>query len=472
MKKHNLIFLLLLFVLPSFAQEAKVQQWKNIVSKNKKDTITLLILDSLARHFGGISTDSGTYYWQQIKTLAEALNDKKRIRSAKRVIAQRYFAQGKTAQALQEQYDNLAISEEANDSLNISQDYLAIGNSYKEYGDFVKALYFFKKGYDIGLALQNEIQLHVASLNLGYTYAQLNKLDSALYYEQQGYTIAVKRNDGQVFVRIAEIYFGDIQFKLKNYSIAASYYSAAYVKMLLERQTKFGSRPLVWVSLGLANCFKVFNNLDSSLFFAKNGLGIAKKIDYLKGIRDAQKIISEVYDSKHQVDSAFYYNKLYVASNDSLDNRDKSSALESLNFEKNLEEKQKQAEIVKQKEERQYNLQLAVMAIGILLAGIIFLLLSNSFIVSYRVVGFLSVLVLLVVFEFINLLIHPFLEKVTHHSPLLMLLALVTIAALIIPLHHKLEHFITQKLVEKNKAIRLANAKKTIEELEIKEQNT
>ena len=47
-----------------------------------------------------------------------------------------------------------------------------------------------------------------------------------------------------------------------------------------------------------------------------------------------------------------------------------------------------------------------------------------------------------------------------------MLLALVCIAALLIPLHHKLEKWATHKLVEKNKQIRLANAKKTIEELE------
>ena len=47
-----------------------------------------------------------------------------------------------------------------------------------------------------------------------------------------------------------------------------------------------------------------------------------------------------------------------------------------------------------------------------------------------------------------------------------MLLALVAIASLIVPLHHKLENWSINKLVEKNKAIRLANAKKTIEELE------
>ena len=81
-------------------------------------------------------------------------------------------------------------------------------------------------------------------------------------------------------------------------------------------------------------------------------------------------------------------------------------------------------------------------------------------------IEFLGVVALLIVFEFLNLLLHPFLERVTHHSPVLMLLALVCIAALLVPLHHKIEHWATAKLVEKNKKIRLALAKKTIEQLE------
>ncbi len=71
-------------------------------------------------------------------------------------------------------------------------------------------------------------------------------------------------------------------------------------------------------------------------------------------------------------------------------------------------------------------------------------------------------------FEFINLLFHPWLASVTHESPVLMLLALVLIASLLIPLHHRLEKWIKEKLVEKNKAIRLVAAKKTVEELEKK----
>lgn len=73
---------------------------------------------------------------------------------------------------------------------------------------------------------------------------------------------------------------------------------------------------------------------------------------------------------------------------------------------------------------------------------------------------------MLIVFEFINLLLHPYLGEITHHSPLRMLLIMVCIAALLSPLHYRIEHWITHKLVEKNNRIRLAIAKKTIEKLE------
>jgi hypothetical protein len=86
-------------------------------------------------------------------------------------------------------------------------------------------------------------------------------------------------------------------------------------------------------------------------------------------------------------------------------------------------------------------------------------------------ITFFGVIALLIVFEFLNLFLHPFLEKITNHSPVLMLLALVCIAALLVPFHHRLEKWAINKLVEKNKSIRLAAAKKTIEKLENNQPN-
>jgi hypothetical protein len=144
---------------------------------------------------------------------------------------------------------------------------------------------------------------------------------------------------------------------------------------------------------------------------------------------------------------------------DSIATMGKSQQLSLLLVKKDIELEQQQAT-------RAQDLQFAFIAVGILAFIIIFLLLSRSIITNTRVISFLGVVALLIVFEFLNLLLHPFLEKVTHHSPLLMLLALVCIAALLVPLHHKLEKWATAKLVAKNKAIRLAEARKTIEELE------
>ena len=137
-----------------------------------------------------------------------------------------------------------------------------------------------------------------------------------------------------------------------------------------------------------------------------------------------------------------------------------------MKFEDELKQQQLAAEKIKAEEQRKQNIQYAVLALGIIIFVILFLALSRRHITNPKVIQFLGVVALLVVFEFLNLLLHPFLERITHHSPVLMLLALVCIAALLVPLHHKLEKWATHKLVEKNKAIRLAAAKKTIEQLE------
>lgn len=69
-------------------------------------------------------------------------------------------------------------------------------------------------------------------------------------------------------------------------------------------------------------------------------------------------------------------------------------------------------------------------------------------------------------FEFVNLFLHPLLGDLTNHSPLLMLGILVLIAALLIPLHHRIEHWIVTKMTINNKQIRLAAAKRAVAKLE------
>jgi hypothetical protein len=137
-----------------------------------------------------------------------------------------------------------------------------------------------------------------------------------------------------------------------------------------------------------------------------------------------------------------------------------------MTFEDELRQQKSEEEKLIKERQRKENIQYALLALGIITFVILFLALSRRHITNTKLIQFLGVVALLVVFEFLNLLLHPFLERITNHSPVLMLLALVCIASLLVPMHHKLEKWATHKLVEKNKQIRLASARKTIEELE------
>ncbi|MBK7433037.1 MAG: hypothetical protein IPI66_03465 [Chitinophagaceae bacterium] len=182
--------------------------------------------------------------------------------------------------------------------------------------------------------------------------------------------------------------------------------------------------------------------------------------------------LRQAFDSLHQNDSAYHYARMESELNARIFSQDNINKVQALAFNEQLREIEDEARAADEAEARKNNIQYALIAIGIIVLFMLYLLLSRSFITNTRLIEFFGVVALLIVFEFLNLLLHPFLVRITHHSPILMLLSLVGIASLLVPLHHKIEKWTTARLVEKNKQIRLAAAKKTIEQLEGKKKNS
>ena len=286
-----------------------------------------------------------------------------------------------------------------------------------------------------------------------------NQIDSAFFYAQKMVEHSIKTND--TLSSYLNIRMGNVYLKMSQPEIAYVFYKKG-IKVALKT---LRISDIISAYLSMAYYFNKMNQTDSALYYWKKPFEYDPKETFLSRFSTSRKIY-DYYFKKGNNDSAVKYINIYIVANDSINSNKKVVQLQiaKLDYELNQQELEKTKE--EEKENRKHNMQLVITAIAILTTVILFLLLSRSILVSHKVVGFLSVLVLLVVFEFINLLIHPFLERITHHSPVLMLLGLVAIASMIIPLHHRLEHWTTKILVEKNKAVRLANAKKTIEELE------
>ena len=204
---------------------------------------------------------------------------------------------------------------------------------------------------------------------------------------------------------------------------------------------------------------------DSSLTYDEKALTYALADNAPKRLIEVYKHLAALYKGKDN-DKAVKYFGLESALRDSLFTSQRKREIANLTY--NEEDKQKEltTAALHAKEERKQNIQYAAIAIVLIAFVIIFLALSSSIIVKPKFIEFFGILGLLAVFEFINIVIHPYVSDVVNHSPVLILLTMIFIAALLVPVHTWLEKWITHRLVEKNKKIRLAAAKKTIATLE------
>jgi tetratricopeptide (TPR) repeat protein len=454
MKKTSSFLLSILIAGAVVAQSSKIDSLKNLLKTEKKDTSRAKISLSIASAYGEISSDSTlSYLFEAIKLADKTGYYPLQIRA-------RYGAgyimgyTGNYVKALQMLLQAKTLAQKKNDTAAIRGYYFNLGHLYKRQQDYRKAadnylLSIEKDGSSTG----------VPEMNLGQVYMELGQPDSALFYNTRAYeTLHRLKNTiyiGGVLATMARAYE-----KRGELLLARTYLSMAEEIMLLQsKQNKQHT------CLEISKFFASAGKKDSSIFYAKKALRIQGGELFKPNLFDAASMLSKLYEGQN-ADSAYQFLKMSVTLNQEMLSSEKSQQLQTLRFEDELEQQKEAQERQQNAQERKHNLQYAAIALGLVTFFVFFLLFSHSVIANQRLIKFLGILALLIVFEFINLFIHPYLDKLTNHSIPLMLGIMVCIAALLIPLHHKLEHWITHKLVEKNKKIRLAAAKKTIEQLE------
>jgi uncharacterized protein YxeA len=369
-------------------------------------------------------------------------------------------------QALECQFKSLSFAESAKNFQDIWLATKEVGVSFKQLKNYSEALRYLKKAVPLinmasvnGSDVSNRTYTHLAEVFLG-----LAQPDSALRYIQLANEATVKEKDAYGYARVLYI-FASVYKAKGDIDLAESYYK----KCIAFSNAENIYAPYVTATTDYGQY--LFDNRQYNIAkeYILSGFNKAKDAKNKSAMINGAALLRKVYYALGQKDSSYYYATVKDAYSDSVYSEQQRNQIQNLAFTQLIKEKEDEAKLSEESQQRKQNIQYALLAFGIISFVILFLALSRRHITNTKVIQFLGVVALLVVFEFLNLLLHPFLERITHHSPVLMLLALVGIAALLVPLHHKLEKWATHKLVEKNKAIRLASAKKTIEELENKQ---
>ncbi len=351
--------------------------------------------------------------------------------------------------------------EQRKDSFGIFNTYRIIGATYMSAKDYEQAAKYSKR--EIDFAKNDKHLLSRIYNGIACIYGEGKMPDSGMLYAEKAVKMDGElKNDYQLAISTSTL--GENYIAAGEHDVALPFLrrSAGYYK----RNGAPSPYMDAYLKNDFAEIFLATKMYDSSNYYSRQALLLSVPLDIKDQSMRSYEYLYKSFEQTNQQDSLNKYFRLTMLTKDSLLSLEKVKSIQALTFQEQLRQQEAEAEKIKAAEERHQNIQYAILAFGIITLIILFLLLSRRIITNTKMIEFLGAVALLIVFEFLNLLLHPFLERVTHHSPFLMLLALVFIAALLVPLHHKLEHWATHKLVEKNKTIRLAAAKKTIEQLE------
>ena len=456
MKKIIILFYLIVSIQTVFSQSKNIDTTLQKIATEKDDDIRIDLILSIFTLTNETNPEQGIRNGQKVLIQSIKKGDKIAEAMALATLGANYRLIGNTIKGLDYELKAMPIAEQTgNLKLMIwIKNWLAV--IYKDRTEYARAVTVLSSAEKMATQIKPNIIQGGTLLSLGEIYLLMNNLDSALMYLQRAYEFCM-RNNFKVYIGNICTDLGEVHGKLGNTSVALGYFNLGIQDALITKKPRY----LNWAYAALAQYYHDANRNDSSIVYAKKAIGAVQNTAYSNlSIRPA-KLLSGIYENVNN-DSAVKYLKIYLAANDSLFSIKAVQQAQVLNFEDELRQQELVAEKLKEAEQRKQNIQYALLALGIITFIIFYLLLSRSFITSAKVIEFFGVIALLIIFEFLNLLLHPFLERITHHSPLLMLLALVGIAALLVPLHHYLQKIVTHKLVEKNKTIRLANAKKTI----------
>ena len=452
-----LLSLLYSITITGNSQQHYIDSLSKLLTAPQHDTTLVNIYFDLGRYSG---KDSALYYFDKAVELSEKLNAGRDIVNFKLYRAFILHSTGRFARALDDILTARKLAEAISDTIGLIHTYNEAGRFYVSAEHEKRAVHEYREGFRLArIVNSNEWILYIAH-NVGELYVNLNVPDSAMYFFQESYK-ASSNYSFPYTLALVNRGMGRIHTVLGNPDIALPYLH----KGLKYAKEDGNDYTLATVYRTLAQAHRQIGRNDSSIYYAKKQLQSAIGDEHIPLTLHALKQLSAMYEGKNN-DSAVKYFKLGSVLRDSVYTSQKRIDVESLGFSEEQRREESIALEQKQQHERERYLQFALIGVGLIAFVLIFLLLSQSIIVKSGLVKFLGIVALLLVFEFINLLIHPFIGDFTHHSPLWMFLIMVCIAGLLVPAHHRLEKWITHQLVEKNKRIRLASAKKTILDLE------
>ena len=361
MVKSIFLFTMIWLCSPSIqAQRKVVDSLLQLLPAAKDDTTRIMIMAGLVEPYKNIDLDSGVFYAQRALLLSKQINDPYTAYSLDNY-GYALFDAGNYPDAIEAHLNALQQFQRSADTAGMSQAYLHLGFVYRNMDEYRKAIDYFNK-YKTIADYYNDDQMRLRFwVEAGKAYEQLNSLDTALLYHQKAMSLALKIST-PFGVRGILCNLGTIYSKMGNNQLALESFRSGLQQSLQAEDY----RTLARCDNEMANHFYRNKEPDSAIFYSKKALVINQQHLFTVQTLAAGELLKNLYKQQNKYDSAFKYQEIMLAAQDSLMGRDKINRIQSFAFNEQL----RQQEAIKAQVELENKIKLSSL-FGVLLVFLI-----------------------------------------------------------------------------------------------------
>lgn len=423
------------------AQKARADSLTRLLAAEKTDSNRVTFMWKIASATSVYNPDTALTVGFEALSLARKIGFTEGESRATGILANTFLKIGNYPKALELNIDKLKIEEKRHVPANLASVLMNIGIVYALQEEYAKALSYYNRADSIIQRNNVEVLKYNIALNTGDTYDRLGQSDSAFRYFSRSLELARELDDGDL-IGTSMTGLGHAYRKTGQFGASRSHYLSA-IRYLEEARD---DEVLCEATLGLARLYEKARRYDSAGFYAGRSLQVAKSGGFLGAELQAAEFLTDHFRETRNIDSAFNYVSYVRGLNDEVNSKDKIR--ESQIISSNEQYRQLELQESKLTAQKKRNQQLQMLLIGIFIPGIFLLTLFLSRVsVKPRLIRILGVLSLLFLFEYLTLLLHPTVARLTHHTPIYEILIFVALAAILIPAHHRLEHWLIHKLL-------------------------
>ncbi|HEY5919139.1 MAG TPA: ATP-binding protein [Chryseolinea sp.] len=361
---------------------------KAVLRATRNDTLKIVALTRLAEYYSETNPDSSYAYSNELASVANRLSHKLDEAHAQLILGYALLNKGNYPRSLRTLLSGLAIAENPeSDKIKLSHKYYSqmnffgipfdietqrlntvmmachfLGILYSNAEDHRKALEFLLRALDTAIQTKNDAYMALVYSAMGRIYRSMNNNDSALHVLVNAYRLTAKEDyqgpRATIILNLAQSYLtrGDSSRAIQytRNAIAASFDEEYF-------------RGVIAGELLLSDLYLKRKLLDSSLYFGREGLAMAKRMNAPALLQRSYSALGAYYRTTHNLDSTIKYIDLVNEMNAKNFNAKQAQEFQNIEFDETL----RQREIMETEAAFQNRLQKYALITGLFIVAIV-----------------------------------------------------------------------------------------------------